>query len=94
MLVHATRFIAVQGREYEQIQQEVSTMQTLLSFGAPATVHEYQQELQTLWDREITARHPAFEERLGDRCAPLPSWHDVWSEVPPSQPTICFRRGS
>jgi hypothetical protein len=82
MLVHATRFVAVQGRIVDQIQQELSTVQTLLSLGAPATVQQYRDELYELWNREIAANHSAFRERLGDRCLPLPKWDEVWSEVP------------
>ncbi|MDZ4783398.1 MAG: Z1 domain-containing protein [Planctomycetia bacterium] len=82
MLVHATRFVKVQSRIVEQIQQEVATIQTLLSFGAPATVRAYHDALQEIWNKEIAGKHAAFKRRLGESCFPLPSWNDIWSEVP------------
>ncbi len=82
MLVHATRFVAVQNRIHEQIQQELTTLQTLLSFGASVTIQEYQDMLHDLWKNDIERAHPSFVQRLGDRCLPLPSWNDVLNEVP------------
>ncbi len=82
MLVHATRFVVVQGHVFNQIQQELSTIQALLSFGAPGTVQQYRDELHDLWNDEIAANHAAFKKRLADKCSSLPNWEDVWSEIP------------
>lgn len=84
MLVHATRFIAVQTRVSEQVQDELSTMQGLLSHGSPATRTEQERLFHEVWDRHIASNHGAFAERLKERCAPLPSWNEVWARLPDS----------
>lgn len=81
MLVHATRFVAVQNRISEQVQQELSEIQTLLSFGSEETIREHKVIFQNLWERRFVDCHEAFVTRLGERCMPLPAWEQVWSEV-------------
>ncbi len=82
MLVHATRFIAVQNRIAEQVQQEISEIQTLISFGSKETLRDQEAALHELWVRRIADCHEAFVTRLGDRCMPLPEWEHVWKEIP------------
>jgi hypothetical protein len=82
MLVHATRFIAVQTRVAEQVQDELATAQGLLSHGSPATRNEQERLYREVWDRHVASNHPAFADRLKDRCAPLPSWNEVWARLP------------
>jgi hypothetical protein len=82
MLIHATRFVAVQNRVAEQVQQEVSTIQSLLALGSETTRSEQEVAFQNLWNQRIVAAYPAFSNRLKDRCSPLPEWKDVWEQVP------------
>lgn len=79
MLVHATRFIAVQNRVAEQVQDELSTVQSLLSHGSSATRAEQERLSREVWDRHVTLNHGAFAQRLGDRCSRLPAWDEVWA---------------
>ncbi len=82
MLVHATRFVAVQARVFEQVEEELRSLQTLLSHGSPATREDLREKLSTIWNGRIVAAHPAFQTRLGDGCSPLPSWDEVWQQAP------------
>lgn len=81
MLVHATRFIAVQNRVAEQVQDELATLQGLLSHGSPATRSEQERLFRDVWERHIASNHSAFSERLRERCALLPSWNEVWARL-------------
>lgn len=82
MLVHATRFVAVQNRVAEQVQEELSKTQALVSLGSPATIAAQEQAFRQLWERRIVADHPSFLSRLGNRCAALPEWKEVWRSLP------------
>lgn len=88
MLIHATRFVAVQAKVAEQVERELNTLQTLLSHGSPATQIELQEQLQRVWNDRIVEPHPAFQERLGADCSPLPLWEDVWQQLPTTSAKI------
>lgn len=81
MLVHATRFIAVQNRVAEQVQDELATSQGLLSHGSSATRAEQERIFREVWDRHIVSNHGAFAARLKERCASLPAWNEVWARL-------------
>lgn len=81
MLIHATRFVAVQNKVYDQVEQELRTLQTLLAHGAASTRDELHTELQSIWNSRIVKEHPAFRAKLGDGCPPLPAWEEVWKQT-------------
>jgi hypothetical protein len=81
MLIHATRFVAVQARVFEQVEQELGTLQTLLSHGSTVTREDLETQLRQVWETRLVAEHSAFRKRLGDGCLPLPSWEKVWKHL-------------
>lgn len=77
MLVHVTRFTAVQGRVAEQIRQELQHMQRQLKFGDGAKSVTIKDALRQLWEDDfipttvtITDRHAAYATFIG-------SWNEV-----------------
>jgi hypothetical protein len=82
MLVHATRFVLVQNRVAEQVEHELNTIRTLLDHGSTETRAQLRDEIAHIWERQICEPHPVFEDRFGDRCLPLPTWEEVWQNLP------------
>lgn len=81
MLIHATRFVAVQSRVAEQVDTELQSLRTLLSHGSPSTVAELRNELEMLWQRGFVDPHPGFKQQLKTNCEDLPAWSDVWART-------------
>jgi hypothetical protein len=81
MLVHATRFVNVQSRVADQIEAELNAIRNVLSFGAPGTSQAERQSLKDLWNEHILEKHEQFRVQLGERCAGLPEWNEVWKYV-------------
>lgn len=82
MLVHATRFVNVQDRVAQQIDDEVNTLRNVVTLGATANVEEMRIVFRDIWMRRQGAHHDAFKAALGDRCEPLPEFDRVWEQVP------------
>ncbi|MCC6358555.1 MAG: Z1 domain-containing protein [Phycisphaerales bacterium] len=82
MLVHATRFINVQERVAQQIEEEVSTLRNVAGLGGRNTVEQLRTAFRDIWYRHLQRHHAAFRAALGDRCEPLPDFERVWQEVP------------
>lgn len=81
MLVHATRFINVQGRIASQIENEVVALRNIIGSGGPSDLQNVKQDFEDIWRRRLLEPHEDFRVRLGDRCLPLPDWDTVWSQV-------------
>jgi hypothetical protein len=81
MLVHATRFVTVQQRIREQIDDEVAKLQSVLSHGAAGARTELEREFREVWDRHLVKDHARFVDRLGDAAGNLPDWTAVWSDL-------------
>lgn len=92
MLIHATRFVSVQSAIAEQVEQEVRTLQSLLSHGSETTRAELKATLFQLWKERLSDPHPSFQKTLNDRCLPLPEWEDVWSRLSPATDKIRVMR--
>lgn len=81
MLVHVTRFVAVQQRVLELVKDETDAISQIVRFGSGALVAAEKQRMQQIWEGRIATCHNAFAGRLPDSCQ-LPSWGDVWGQVP------------
>ena len=88
MLVHATRFVMVQNKVAEQVEQELTALRTLILHGSTETRRQLEEELRRLWEIRICGPHAIFQERFGDRCATVPAWTDVWNNMPASAEKI------
>lgn len=82
MLVHATRFINVQERVAQQIDEELNTLRNIANLGGTGNVEELRTAFRDIWERHLSRHHEAFRAALGDRCSPLPDFASVWREVP------------
>jgi hypothetical protein len=81
MLVHATRFVNVQGVVAEQIEDYLSKLRNVIGSGSAGAVARIRQQMAEIWQQQMVAAHPEFVARLGDRCLTLPDWSDVWERV-------------
>jgi Z1 domain len=81
MLVHATRFNLVQNKIAFQVDEYLSTLRALLQNGSPKTLAEQELKFQDTWRTRLATPYDSFKNALGDRCAPMTQWGDVWSGV-------------
>jgi hypothetical protein len=84
MLVHATRFVNVQGRVAEQIEDELSALRNVIGSGSRDDVARIREQMAEVWQSRMASVHHEFVARLGERCPPLPEWRDVWERVRPA----------
>ena len=84
MLVHATRFVNVQGRVADQIEDELSALRNVIGSGSRGDVARIGEQMARIWLERIVAVHQDFVARLGERCAALPDWTEVWGRVGPA----------
>ncbi len=81
MLVHATRFVNVQGRVAEQIETDLVGLRNIICSGSREQAGEIKSQLEDIWLRRMLEQHEQFRLRLGDRCSALPAWEDVWQQL-------------
>ena len=82
MLVHATRFVAVQRRVRNQIDQEVDALRNTLDFGGSANAGNVRAELERLWNTRVAEQYSNFKTRIPALCAELPEFPAVLTRVP------------
>ena len=82
MLVHVTRFVKVQAQVARQVGDELDALKSLVRNGGERTRAKLEAELRTLWEREVAAKHPAFVAVLEKMVTDLPTWEDVWRQIP------------
>lgn len=73
MLVHVTRFTAVQAAIAELVKEEISTLRRRLEFGDGKSPHQIREELKALWDKDIVSTFASMPEPI----EPAVSWKDV-----------------
>lgn len=73
MLVHVTRYVAVQGQVYDQIETELKYIQQRLKWGDGPEAESLVDELHALWDDEYV---PVSAE-MNDGDAAHVSWEDL-----------------
>ena len=76
MLVHATRFTAVQNRVVEQIRDELDVLRNIVSHGGPKDRARILNELHNTWNARVVAVHDEFRSQLPD-CPSLPEWSAI-----------------
>ena len=81
MLVHATRFVNVQGRVAEQLDTELVGLRNIICSASKEIAGETKARMEDIWCRLVLEPHEQFHLRLGDRCGPLPAWKDVWKKA-------------
>jgi hypothetical protein len=79
MLVHVTRFTAVQGRVTEQIRQELQHLQRQLKFGDGARSIQLRDELRQLWEDDFVPT----SEAIAERNQAYGNWIETWDELQP-----------
>jgi len=82
MLVHATRFVNVQERVYQQLNDEMVGIRNAICSSSKNKVEQTRFELLQLWTTVFSKSHEKFRERLGERCSELPKWEQIWQQVP------------
>lgn len=77
MLVHVTRFTAVQNLVAAQVSAELVDIQRRLMHGDGDSPDPIREELRSLWDEDFVPTYHAIREQgLGADCAPL-AWSDL-----------------
>lgn len=82
MLVHATRFVNVQERIYQQLNNEMVALRNAICSSSQNKVAQTRSELQQIWTTIFVEKHIIFRERLDERCLDLPNWDQVWEQIP------------
>jgi hypothetical protein len=82
MLVHVTRFVDIQARIQNLIDQEIDTWQELILHAEGSAYTNIRDVMLEIWNRQIVTNHQAFTSRFPDHNLSLPEWTDLWAEVP------------
>ena len=84
MLVHATRFTAVQNKVTEQLAGELDVLRNVLSHGSPSDRGGVVKLLRDTWHQRVVVVHGGFTDGLEGRCPPLPAWSEIEEELIPA----------
>lgn len=88
MLIHVTRFIDVQERVYEQVNNLLRDIQQILSYGEEGSKDKLLLEMKELWLSDFV---PTNLE-LNDKQCPAHSWAEVSEKILSSAQSITVRR--
>lgn len=83
MLIHVTRYTAVQGVVTALVAQEVSDLQKRLKYGDGASPRQVRSELRTLWEQDFVPTAKAMNRWSGAE-----SWQTIDPELVPSADKI------
>lgn len=94
MLVHVTRFIDVQERVYEQVNDLMRDFKDILAYGEEGSRAELLTELRDLWDGESENRlnFVQVNDKIKDGQCPLHTWAEVSSKILSTIQSIKVRR--
>lgn len=81
MLIHVTRFVAVQGHVRGLVQEELESLKLRIKHGDGASKNLIMDELKELWNRDFIKTSVAMEEKGGE--PPVP-WAEVSHSVRPA----------
>jgi hypothetical protein len=87
MLVHVTRFQAVQNRVAEQIDDELRLLTDRIRYGDRNARWPVEDQLRSLWESDFVPTSAWFP---ADQVIPA-SWSDVWAQVRPAAEKIQVR---
>jgi hypothetical protein len=62
MLIHVTRFTAVQAQVTEQVKDELAELRNRLKYGDGNSPHQLIEELQELWEQDFVPTSAAFDD--------------------------------
>ena len=84
MLVHATRYTAVQKRVADQVRDQVDVLRNFISHGGPQDRAGVLEGLHDTWNERVVATHDRFTSQLLARCPPLPDWAEIEKQLSPA----------
>lgn len=93
MLVHVTRFTAVQGLVFEQIDDWLSLARNEIRYGGERS--DLRNQLRDLWETDFASTTAAVAELLPDRIDPIhlsTTWEDITAELEEAVNRIEVRR--
>lgn len=88
MLIHVTRFIDVQERVYDQVNNLMRDFQQKLAYGEEGSSAELLEELKKLWDKDFVKSNKSIAD---DQC-PAHSWAAVSAQILSVTQSIKVRR--
>ena len=88
MLIHVTRFVAVQGRVTQQVEDALKDLQLRLKYGEGKSPDPVLDELRALWERDFLPTSAQFPEDE----APRVSWEQVRARLDEVASGIVVRR--
>ena len=77
MLIHVTRFVAVQRKVTEQVKEELQTIQHRLQYGDGSSASQIVSELEELWNCDFVETSAKVSEVIEDRKMRPVTWSDV-----------------
>ena len=92
MLVHVTRFVAVQERVYELLLEEVQSMRRRLRYGDGNAPVQLLDELEELWKSDFLPTREAIRTSGLDSQAEDVSWAEVSAHLADTVATLEMRR--
>jgi hypothetical protein len=88
MLIHVTRFIDVQERVYQQVNNLMRDFKEILAYGEEGSSAALLEELKVLWENDFVKSNKAIAD---DQC-PAHSWADVSAKILSVTQSIKVRR--
>jgi hypothetical protein len=92
MLVHVTRFVAVQERIYEQVLEEIQTIRNRLRYGDGNSPTQLRAELEALWLADFVPATAEIRRSGLDIAAVEVAWSEVETELLNAVEAIEVRR--
>lgn len=81
MLVHVTRFTAVQASVMNLVQEELTYLQQRLEYMESRQARELVREFESLWQRDVVPTTEATSRLLRDEELPVVPWADVRGQL-------------
>ena len=81
MLVHVTRFVAVQERVYDLVRDELDSLKNHLRYGDGASPYPIRRQLRELWESDYALTSAAIGHTSLDRQAVPVDWQAVDAEL-------------
>ena len=88
MLIHVTRFIDVQERVYEQVNNLMRDFKEILAYGEEGSCAALLEELKDLWDGDFVESNKIID----DNQCPMHSWAEVSTNILSVAQSIKVRR--
>lgn len=92
MLIHVTRFTAVQQRVYDLVHEYVKEVNLRLKFNEGGRKDKILDELKRLWEKEFASTHDAIASATKDKSLTPLDWKSVQKFIKPAAQKLVIKR--